>query len=176
MKTYQCGKCKNLFPGTTEYFFNVLLSKAYKNSNINIIGQCKTCAKEYGAKYRQSVKSRKFNSIKEIQKNPGKIYIIGVKGDKNAPYKIGMTSGNKIRKRIEALQTSHWQELEVIFETNMIPNVRIHESELHNLYKSKRVRGEWYMINKEDIKSIKSKYRSLSIENNDIISIVRKRL
>ena len=159
---YICTTCKKELPASTDYFYRGALSQALKNPNTTIISKCIPCWKEYGKRYRASLIERKLTrsgkSKEAIFTKPGKIYIIGVKGNKNAPYKIGMTSGTNVKPRLVELQTSHWQELEILFESPVLSNIRIHENNLHERYQSKRIRGEWFKISRKNIEEIRKEY------------------
>lgn len=64
-------------------------------------------------------------------------------------YKIGITKGC-IEKRIKALQTGNPNEITLInsYQTN---NYRKVESWFHRHYKLKRLEGEWFALEQDDI-------------------------
>lgn len=67
------------------------------------------------------------------------VYFIRV-GEKG-PVKIGSTAGS-VERRMAALQTAHHQKLTII---RVLENCTSdHESRLHNLYKYRRIKGEWF--------------------------------
>jgi hypothetical protein len=68
--------------------------------------------------------------------------------------KIGITAGNTIKKRLVGLQTSHWLELQVFYESPSIPNVNKVEQELHQRFSQYNIRGEWFDIPQEKIKKL----------------------
>jgi hypothetical protein len=160
--TYICTTCKKELPASTEYFYKGVLFQASRNPNTTTISKCISCCKEYGRRYTASLIERKLTrsgkSKDDIFTKPGKIYIIGVKGSKNTPYKIGMTSGTNVKPRLADLQVSHWQELEILFESPVLSHIRTHESRLHDRYQSKKVRGEWYKISRKNIEEIQKEY------------------
>lgn len=76
----------------------------------------------------------------------GKVYLIGTENDQ---YKIGMTRG-AVNERIEQLQVGNPLTLEFVneFETRHFKRV---EKWLHKVYASKRMEGEWFDLNEEDV-------------------------
>ncbi len=68
-------------------------------------------------------------------------------------YKIGMTTGT-IENRVKSLQTGSPHRLEIIhtIKTNDPHNL---ETYLHDLFKNKRVNGEWFNLDKRDIALIR---------------------
>ena len=68
-------------------------------------------------------------------------------------YKIGMTTG-EAHKRMKEIQTMNPRKLEVIYQMEMnFPYD--YERLLHDLFKHKRLKGEWFELTKEDIPIIK---------------------
>ena len=161
MKLYGCTTCEKLLPLTEEYFFACLIKRANKNPNISVAGKCKTCANEYAKNYRESLIQKKLtrkNRPQSTQYNrQGILYIIGTTPDN--PIKIGITTGNSIKDRLYGLQTSHWLELKILFQCNIIENLRGVEVELHNTYKQYNVRGEWFDMPQGELKQLISKLR-----------------
>jgi len=66
--------------------------------------------------------------------------------------KIGMTDG-KVEKRLSSLQTGNARELKLLgaYSTK---NRFAQEKRLHSIFKDKHVTGEWFKLNKSDIKMI----------------------
>lgn len=81
------------------------------------------------------------------------IYIIKCYDDE-LYYKIGIT--NDIDKRLKTLKTGNNNELEVIFLFQSEYASKV-ESKIHFLYKNKRVKGEWFLFNDEEIEEVKMK-------------------
>lgn len=77
----------------------------------------------------------------------GKVYLVGVPEEDR--YKIGWTRG-KIEDRIAPLQTGNPKKIEVIhlFETDH--HVKV-EGWMHRVYGTKRMEGEWFELDKEDV-------------------------
>lgn len=75
------------------------------------------------------------------------VYVIGPVG---GPYKVGYTDGDGT-VRLAALQTGYWENLVLhkIFEGDF----RL-EGFLHGLYAPKRLRGEWFALDQDDIEYI----------------------
>ncbi len=157
-KMMSCCTCKVSFPITEEYWFPSLIKKMRSNPNRVGIGKCKPCAIQYAANYNKKLKDQQLSrSRRELPTyNSGKLYVIGPKKKlKNSPYKIGIVSGTSVKTRLVALQTSHWIDLEIVYESPIIPAVRKVEYILHEKYKHYRVRGEWFKITESDINDIR---------------------
>jgi hypothetical protein len=156
--TYHCTACKEDKPSTEEHWTPSSLKVAVEKPNRTGIGYCRSCSKNNAAAYTKKLKdARMTRSRKPVERNiQGKLYIIGPKENKKNqyPYKIGISSGTTIHKRLSGIQTSHWIHLAVIFESEVIDHVAKVEAKLHKEYKRKRVRGEWFKISPEDIQDI----------------------
>jgi hypothetical protein len=156
--TYHCGACKEDKASTEEHWTPSSLKVAVERPNRTGIGYCKPCSKINQANRNKKLKdARLTRSGKPIDRNiQGKLYIIGPKENKKNqyPYKIGISSGTTIHKRLSGIQTSHWIDLAVIFESEILDHVAKVEAKLHKEYKRKRVRGEWFKISQEDIQDI----------------------
>ena len=74
-------------------------------------------------------------------------------------YKIGFTERN-ISKRLNELQTATATELQVIctFETKLASKI---ERILHRLHNSKRMKGEWFDLNINDVKGFEESCKSI---------------
>ena len=90
------------------------------------------------------------------------IYIIKAYDD-NLYYKIGIT--NKIEKRLKALKTGNNNEIEAIFLFQSDYASKI-ESKIHLLYKTKRVKGEWFLLSNDEVEKVKNKI----IESENILN------
>lgn len=90
--------------------------------------------------------------------NCGKVYLLQA-GDL---FKIGITRGS-VKNRIKQLSTGNPINITIVstYESDKASKV---ESVLHNTFKSKKVKGEWFKLEDDDIK----KFTSLCevIENN----------
>lgn len=77
----------------------------------------------------------------------GKVYLI----TDGEFFKIGVTKGD-VEKRIKGLQTGSPNEITLVnyYESN---NYRKVESWFHRKYKTKRMEGEWFYLDIEDVES-----------------------
>ena len=80
------------------------------------------------------------------------VYLIG---SDNGLVKIGITKN--IRKRFRALEKSSPVEIKII-GIKSTPDKRTLESELHDMFQSKRVNGEWFLLDKADMMILRVKY------------------
>ncbi len=78
----------------------------------------------------------------------GYVYILG-DWEKEGYYKIGVTRGS-VEKRIKKLQTGNSGEIYLVnkFETK---HPFLMENMLHQWYAGKRVKGEWFELDSEDV-------------------------
>ena len=70
--------------------------------------------------------------------------------------KIGF-SGNP-KGRLETLQVGNSRKL-IVIDTVQCSNCDLLENKLHEIFKNKRIRGEWYNLNTEDIRQCMTKLR-----------------
>ena len=156
--TYYCSACKEDKPSTEVHWTPSSLKLAVKHPNRTGIGYCRSCSKNNAAAYTKKLKdARLTRSRKPIERNiRGKLYIIGPKENKKNqyPYKIGISSGTTIQNRLITLQTGHWIDLTVLYESEVLDHIHKIETKLHEAYKTKRIRGEWFKINAKDIEDI----------------------
>lgn len=80
---------------------------------------------------------------------PSSVYLIQC----NDLYKIGFS--NQPKKRLEMLQIGSPYELRLIWEDKVYNYMQIEEG-LHKKFENKRVRGEWFKLDKEDVDYILS--------------------
>ena len=151
---YTCSKCNQLLDKDT--FYPHAIKQAVQKDN-SYIPMCKSCTQEYNNKNRLAIIERRKAHQKYVLKKPGSvkglIYVIcsGIPGN---PYKIGLTSGTTVKTRLSGIQCSQWIELKLFWKSKVLENVNGIESKLHKHFKDKHVRGEWFNINKTDIRSI----------------------
>ena len=79
----------------------------------------------------------------------GLVYFIHEEGEMNV-FKIGYTTN--LKKRLESLQTAHYRLLQVYATIENVPRQK--ETELHQLFKKKHIRGEWFAITPEIIDTV----------------------
>ena len=93
--------------------------------------------------------------------NKGSIYLVT-----DGKYtKIGATSYN-VKKRLNELQTGNAKELKIIYEYK-VKNKFSTEKMLHDMFLDKKILGEWYYLNFEDIQIIMS--NKFNVEQNKCI-------
>lgn len=79
------------------------------------------------------------------------IYLIESINDYDTVYKIGYTKNNDtLQTRIKNLQTGNSSLLKLINKFETI-NGRTVETTLHNLFKHKRLHGEWFKLDIDDV-------------------------
>ena len=86
----------------------------------------------------------------------GVIYLLT---NNNDQYKIGITKYNA-KKRIKNLQTGNGDIIDVVAEFESKYNNKI-EGALHKRYGTKRLKGEWFVLEKKDIQNFISECQSL---------------
>jgi len=159
MKCWVCTDCKSEFPPTLTYWYQNQLDRVNKNPNrMSIGGKCKTCAIEYGKKWRAEIKQRGLTrsqktTILMAKAVNGTLYVIGpdIPG---TPCKIGITSGTDTRKRLSSVQVGNWVKIKEIWKSDYISRVDKIETLIHEHFNHVHVRGEWFDISKDDIESI----------------------
>lgn len=155
---YHCTMCREDKLSTEDHWTPSSLKIAKEKPNRSSIGYCKLCARIVNANHLKKIKdARLTRSRNPIDRNiKGKLYIIGPKENKNNryPYKIGISSGTTVDKRLTSLQTSHWIDLTILYESDVMDHVAKIEALIHSQYSDKKIRGEWYKITKKDIQSI----------------------
>lgn len=77
------------------------------------------------------------------------VYIINICHTKK--YKIGISSN--VERRLDALQTSNPDDLSIVYK-RMSKDANTVESTLHSTYSSKRIRGEWFTLETQDVYDI----------------------
>jgi hypothetical protein len=88
----------------------------------------------------------------------GVVYLL-VENRDEPRYKIGITKHNA-KKRIKGLNTGNSDVIDVVAEFESKFNRKI-EGALHKRYGTKRLKGEWFELNKKDIQSFISECQSL---------------
>ena len=132
--------------------YNISKTTAKKFS-IDELKKWQTFQDEYYDDFCKPPTCKSFNSIpKQKEKHISYVYVI--KGSRINPtesnYKIGITKN--IKERLETLQTSSPEKLELIFKYPTTESREIEKS-LHNLFKYYRIRenGEWFKFDDEKI-------------------------
>jgi hypothetical protein len=96
-----------------------------------------------------------YDTIKS-EKQVGYVYLIKM----DSHYKIGISKNPK--RRLKAFSTMP-QEVEVILTAKVNDYARI-EEELHEKYKEKRVRGEWFELDDLEVKEITDYLTSIKVD------------
>lgn len=170
MKThYTCGTCKKILESSEDNFYPSSLKKVAKDQNRLVIPKCKPCSSEYAKQWRHNIKNK---GLTRSQKNTsimagavtGTVYVIGPDLPET-PFKIGITVGKDTSKRKTALQTAHWMELKLMWKSPVLDRADIIEKKLHNHFKKKHERGEWYNITRQDIAEIPNLVNIFNLEN-----------
>jgi hypothetical protein len=165
---YICGKCKQLLLASEEFFFPSNLKKVAKDLNRTTIGQCKTCANQYGAQWRSNIKAKGLVRSQRTTRAlagavMGTVYVQGpdIPG---LPYKIGVTAGRDTRKRLSGNQVGNWHVLKEVWKSDLLDRADLIEDKLHKHFESKWVRGEWFNITKDDIANISELIAHFGVE------------
>ncbi len=95
------------------------------------------------------------------------VYLICAQIGDNKLYKIGHTKRN-IKKRIKELKTGNAADFTIIDFFTSKWGIKI-EFILHNQFKSKKINGEWFNLDLNDIKNFKSQCELID-KNLTIIS------
>lgn len=157
MKLYKCCTCGDSKPLTEEHWYTNQIERGTLKPNSRGLGRCKPCARTSTAKRQDYIKQAGFSrSMKNHTKKrkTGTLYVIAPENNQEHPYKIGITVGSDISKRLTALQTSHWLTLKVYYKSPLIYDVHKAEKMFHDRYKDKKVKGEWFNITNSDLKDI----------------------
>jgi Meiotically up-regulated gene 113 len=165
---YICGKCKLLLEANEEFFFPHSLKKVSSNANLTVIGQCKSCANQYATQWRASIKEKGLvrsqrTTLALAGAVVGTVYVQGpdIPG---LPYKIGVTAGRDTRKRLSGNQVGNWHVLKEVWKSDLLDRADLIEDKLHKHFESKRVRGEWFDITRQDIDAIPSLIEQFGVE------------
>jgi hypothetical protein len=157
-KHYTCSHCKIKKAATESHFFPSSLKRIIQNPNLLSIGKCKICLIEYGNKYRAAIKEKRLTrnqrtTVDLANAKNGVVYIFG-SGLPTHPYKIGITSGTKTRRRLSAIQTGNWITINEVWKSDYIHRIDRIEKKLHRHFNDIRVSGEWFNLSEDDIKNI----------------------
>ena len=119
-----------------------------KKFSIDELNKWKNFEDEFGIDFCNPPTCKSFNSIpKQKEKHISYVYVI--QGSRINPtqsnYKIGITKN--IKERLESLQTSSPEKLEILFK-HPTTEAREIEKSLHNAFKRYRIRenGEWFIL------------------------------
>ncbi len=113
---------------------------------VNEASRLKQEEKEYFAR-KQKAQEDKIKREQEQRTKAGTIYIVS----NGRKYKIGKTTN--VMQRLKGLQTSSAEVLEVVLECE-IEGYNIIEKLIHERYAHKRVSGEWFDLEVQDLEDI----------------------
>jgi len=106
---------------------------------------------EFTAGLRNSLAPKyKIIGKKSIEKVGFETFIYLIHNKRNGYYKIGMSKNPKVRER--TLQAEE-PDLEIIYKCLCSS---LMERKLHDMFKAKRLRGEWFRLSTEDVEQIKT--------------------
>lgn len=80
----------------------------------------------------------------------GYIYLLECTNEDTTFYKIGYTKNSNIKKRISNLQTGSKDTIKELYKFESLHGRNI-ESTLHNLYKHKNIKNEWFSLDIKDV-------------------------
>lgn len=80
----------------------------------------------------------------------GYIYLLECTNEDNTFYKIGFTKNSDIKKRISSLQTGSKDTIRELYKFESLHGRKI-ETTLHNLYKHKNIKNEWFSLDIKDV-------------------------
>ena len=82
--------------------------------------------------------------------NRKKIYVI--KEYESNYYKIGVSYDPEIR--LHSIQTGNIRRLDIIMESDFLDNAHKIEKAIHSFFEDKHVKGEWFILDTDDLISI----------------------
>ena len=103
-----------------------------------------------------------------------RLYLLSTDLDGEKVYKIGFTK-NSVESRIKQLQTGNVSIIEIDFVYEADKYIVSIETRLHKQFDSKRINGEWFDLNSDEVNSIPelcNKYYNMfvSLENNSYLN------
>lgn len=108
--------------------------------------------KEHIIKYNNYIKDKQFKEWKEIEnrekpKPLAKIYIMECAGK----YKIGVSKN--VEKRCKQLNNRPFK-VNIVYQSENMEDAYGIEEALHEIYEDKKIEGEWFNLDKEDVETI----------------------
>lgn len=83
------------------------------------------------------------------QDNRNRQFVYVIENSDNGAIKIGVA--NDPEKRLAQLQTGSVSELCLVYQSYICSNAFNIESQVHQHFKDKHIRGEWYAVSKDDV-------------------------
>lgn len=168
MMKHQCEKCKQSL--SEKDFYSASLKYGYKVCKICTDEKRKAHKEGREPKYNKHTRlitpKKTKSAYKRLKSNNhwsnpqsyelsydfksvdyGQIYVIGVDLEDpfEEPVKIGFTKSS-VKNRLSQLNSSHWKDLKLIYESIEIPWPTILEKYLHKKYKKHKVGREWFKL------------------------------
>ncbi len=122
--------------------------------------------------------NKRAYSINKYCMNLKSVYIVNMKG--TTYYKIG--NSENVENRIKQLQTSNPMDI-ILIISYKCKRSELLEKTLHEIYKDKKIRGEWFIFNEDELNKCKETAEKLSEEikknsrrykNNDTLKLKQK--
>lgn len=100
------------------------------------------------------------------------IYLISANIEGNTVYKIGISKN--VKKRFRQLKTGNPYIEEIVYSVLLNKHYSKVESALHNLFKSNKISGEWFMLSDNEVnnfhKTCNMIYENFVILENSTLS------
>ena len=185
MMKYDCVNCKqtllakDFYPASIKYGYfscRICTDEKRKSHKENRDPKYVVQPKQFRGVVTQKIKNPSYDysmmptDLDSIEM--GQVYIIGIeaKDDEDAfdePVKIGYTASS-VKSRLSQLNSSHWKNLEVIYQTPIIPFPRMLENYFHKKYKQQRIGKEWFQLSWSDYYDIIEECEELPCLKYDI--------
>lgn len=114
----------------------------------------------FKSRWEQEVRSTGWSVNIGLRKpNPGYVYVIHDNGE----YKIGMSASPD--KRLKQVRKT--EDAEIVLQM-LVPDARLVESILHKHFQDKRIGGEWFSLDTQDIEYIRSVAREIYGQSTEV--------
>lgn len=135
---------------------------------IKRLNELKSKGQDYIDKYNENVCEDLYKRIgrppceKDKKKEIIKIgYIYVIEDTKNNSCKIGV-SKNNVKNRLSSMQTSNPNKLKILYKKKIKHYIKLEEM-MHMEFKEKRLSGEWFKLNNDDIEYVKNKANQIEV-------------
>ena len=105
---------------------------------------------ELGSKWRKMGD----NTKQKVTKSKGYLYLLECEGK----YKLGLSKD--VERRIKELNQKPFK-LKLITKSRLLDEVYIYEQKLHQTLDKYRIKGEWYLLDKDTIEYVKNRIEEL---------------
>lgn len=141
-----------------EYYFEINELDLLTDNQIYPTEIYKSERRKHNKEKLNKSKINKFSKVnKNNKKNKNNKYIYLLKS--NNKYKIGIS--DDVEKRCSILSTGNPYKIVIIYK-KMINNARTQEKKLHTIFRKKRVQGEWFKLNDNDVSHIIDFFKSFN--------------